>query len=141
MDFLDTSTPFGSRVSKRLESDVVAWLTTTGRATGTPQPSVVWFLRSGPELLILSQPDKPKLRNIEVQPRVAFHLNSDELGGGFAVLTGTARLDPNGMSDEEWAAYVAKYQEDIPRVGHTPESFIATFSELIRVTPEKVRGF
>lgn len=141
MDFLDTSTPFGAKVSEQLESDVVAWLTTIGRATGTPQPSLIWFLRHGPELLVLSQPNKPKLRNIEANPRVAFHLNSDELGGSFAVFTGTARLDPGGMSDEEWTAYVDKYREHMSRLGVTPESFVADFSELIRVTPEKVRGF
>ncbi len=137
---VDTSTPFGSRVLRRLEEEPIIWLVTVD-ADGTPQPSPVWFLWDGETALIYSQPNTPKLRNIERQPRVALHFDSDGQGGDIVVLTGTAAIDPDAPRASAVPAYVEKYRARISNIGMDPEHFAAGYSVAIRFTPTKVRGF
>jgi hypothetical protein len=56
-------------------------------------------------------------------------------------LTGSATIDANGPTTEERAFYLEKYDDGIQSIGLTPDSFLAKYSELIRVTPDKLRGF
>ncbi len=63
---IDTSTEFGKRVEHRLEHEQVAWLTTVD-GSGRPFPSLIWFLyEDDGTLLIYSQQNKTKLRNIAI---------------------------------------------------------------------------
>lgn len=136
---IDLSSDFGKRVAARLREEAIIWLTTTS-ADGTPQPNPVWFLGNGDQVLIFSQPNQAKLRNIERNPRVALNFNSRN-GGDIAVITGTAAIDPSGPTDGERTAFLSKYARGIKAIGLTPESMLQTYSVLIRVTPEKLRGF
>jgi PPOX class probable F420-dependent enzyme len=137
---LDTSTAFGARVARRLQEEVIIWLTTV-RADGTPQPSPVWFLWDGATILIYSQPDRPKLRNIGQNPRVALHFDSDGRGGDIAILTGRATIDRNAPPATQAPAYLDKYRAGIAGIGMTPDSFAAAYSVAVRVTPVSLRGF
>lgn len=123
--------------SARLADDVVVWLTTVD-PSGTPQPTPVWFLWTGSEVLIFSQPNTAKLRNIGANPRVAVNLNSSRHGGDFAVLRGNAVIGP--PSEQELASFDEKYASNIKGIGMTPESFHASYSVPLRVTPTKVRS-
>lgn len=136
---IDLSSDFGKRVERRLQSEQVIWLVTTG-VDGTPQPSPVWFLYHGGTVLIYSEPDTPKVRNIARTPKVALHFNDDH-GGNIVVLTGSARALDDAPSREEQAAYLEKYAEGIKGIGLTLEGMTAKYSTAIRITPEKVRGF
>lgn len=136
---LDTTTDFGARVARRLQNEQIVWLVTAG-ADETPQPSPVWFHWDGATMLIFSEPDAPKIRNIARNPRVALHFDSDGSGGNIVVLTGEARVLDDAPSVEEVPAYLEKYAEGIERIGMTPEQMAATYSAAIRVTPGKVRG-
>ena len=135
----DTSTEFGARVERRLRNDQIAWLTTEG-TDGIPEPSPIWFLWDGTSILIFSQRNKPKLRNIAANPNVAFNLNSNDNGGDVIVITGRARIDQHGSTANEYATYSAKYAEAMIRLGATPEAFAQEYSVAIRVTPERLRG-
>ncbi|HKG24904.1 MAG TPA: TIGR03667 family PPOX class F420-dependent oxidoreductase [Thermomicrobiales bacterium] len=137
---IDPSTDFGARVARRLQDEGLVWLTTTS-ADGTPQPNPVWFLWTGDNVLIFSEPNQAKLANIGRNPRVALNLNSNAYGGDIAVITGTAAIDPAGPSAAERDDYAAKYGEGIKSIGLTPESFFAKYSVPFRVTPTKLRGF
>jgi PPOX class probable F420-dependent enzyme len=137
---IDTSTSFGSRIARQLDDEVVIWLTTVAKS-GTPEPTPVWFLWHGDEILIASQPDKAKLRNISARPRASANFNATHSGGEVGVLTGAAVIDEKGFSDEERAAYNAKYDKPIAGLGMTPEQFHDSYSVLIRITPDKLRGF
>jgi len=108
---------------------------------GLPQPSPVWYIREGDTLLIFSKPDAPKVRNIRQRPRVALHFNTDDAGEDVVVFTGTATLDPDAAPLDALPAYLAKYGDDIPRIGMTPEQMTAVYSQALRVRLEKVRGF
>ncbi|WP_280234099.1 TIGR03667 family PPOX class F420-dependent oxidoreductase [Nocardia cyriacigeorgica] len=137
---IDTSTEFGAGVAKRLEQEQVVWLTTVG-PTGTPQPNPVWFLWRDGEFLLFSQPDRPKLRNIARNPRVALHLNSTESGGDVVVLTGAARIDDTDPAPAETDAYVEKYTEGLVSISMTRDQFFEEYSVPIRITPDRLRGF
>ncbi|GAA3094721.1 PPOX class probable F420-dependent enzyme [Kribbella aluminosa] len=137
---IDTSTGFGKRIARQLEDERVVWLTTVAKS-GTPAPTPVWFLWYGDELLIGSEPGKAKLRNIAAHPQVAVNFNATHTGGDVGVITGTARIDPEPLSGEALAAYNTKYADDIAGLGMTPDQFHAAYSVLVRLTPEKLRGF
>jgi len=138
---LDTSTDFGKRVAHHLANDQVAWLTTVN-GDGRPFPSLIWFLyEDDGTLLIYSQPNKTKLRNIASNAAVSINFNSDAYGGSMVVLSGTAVVDESTNPSEHYAAYLAKYTSGIESLGMTPESFAAEYSVPIRVILQNVRGF
>ena len=122
----------------RLDEELVGWLTTV-TPTGQPQSSVVWFLRDGSDLLIYSQPSAGKLRNIGTNPKVAFTLRSDPHGDHFVSIEGTARIDHSPTPAHEVPAYLAKYEDEIIRLGWTPPEFAEDYSVLITVNVVRIR--
>ena len=140
MALLDASTEFGQRAERRLREEKLAWLTTVDGA-GTPQPIPVWFLWDGEDsILIYSQPNTPKLRSIERQPRVSLNLDGNGSGGDIVVAIGEAAVSDDPPAHEV-AAYVDKYAPLIERNRWTAESFAADYSVPIRITVRRVRGF
>ncbi|MBA3643716.1 MAG: TIGR03667 family PPOX class F420-dependent oxidoreductase, partial [Chloroflexia bacterium] len=104
------------RADQRLRDDLIGWLTTVG-SDGTPQPSPIWFLWDGTEILLFSEPNTPKVRNIQRQPKVSLHLNSDEHGGNVVILTGEARIDEAAPKADTIEAYRQKYQSGMESIG------------------------
>lgn len=137
---LDTGTEFGAKVAERLEREQVVWLTTVG-PTGTPQPNPVWFQWRDSEFLLFSQPDTPKIRNIRRNPRVSVHFNSTVHGGDVVVFTGTARIAEDRPTEQEIAAFTAKYTEGLRDIPMTAEQFYADYSVPLRIAPDRLRGF
>jgi len=88
----DTTTEAGKRAETRLKEEKVAWMTTV-RSDGQPQTVPVWLLWDDEEILIYSQPNRQKLRNITRNPRVGLDLNSNEQGNDVVRLEGTASID------------------------------------------------
>ncbi len=136
---LDFSTDFGKRVQERLEREQVGWLVTVG-GDGTPQPSPVWFLWDGETFLIYSEPNTPKVRNVQQQPRVAFHFNSDEHGNNVVTLTGEASIETGATLADVPSAYIEKYRDGIASINLTPEAMIAAYSTVVRIRPTALRG-
>jgi PPOX class probable F420-dependent enzyme len=137
---IDTSTAFGKRIARQLDDETVIWLTTVARS-GTPAPKPVWYLWHGGQVLVSSQPGTAKVRHLAARPRVALNFNATHTGGDVGVLTGDAVIDRDGLGPQELAAYNAKYADDIAGLGMTPDQFHADYSVLIRITPDKLRGF
>lgn len=137
---IDTSTGFGKRIARQLEDEKVLWLTTVAKS-GTPAPRPVWYLWRNGQFLVGSQPGTAKLQHVVSRPRVALNFNATHTGGDVGVLTGDAVIDDSGLTPEELAAYNAKYADDIARLGMTPDQFHASYSVLIRITPDNLRGF
>ena len=137
---IDRSSEFGARVLRRLEEDEIIWLTTGGK-DGAPQPNPVWFIWTGEQFLIFSQPDN-KIGNIERSTKVALSFNSDQYGSDVVVFNGEAALgQATDMPDDVKAEYIAKYERGMKSLGMDPETFQGTYSRLITVTPSKLRGF
>jgi PPOX class probable F420-dependent enzyme len=140
-EIIDTGTKFGSRADRRLREETLGWLVTTGK-DGTPQPNPVWFLWDGETLLIYSTPDQAKLKNIARNPNIAFHLDSRNDGDDIVIITGEAHVDPTAPAVDRNPPYVAKYDEEIKRIGlFNAEAMAATYSVAIRLMPRKLRGF
>ena len=70
--------PHGAR--RRLEVDLVAWLTTTTDA-GAPAPYPVWFVVDGDDIVVFSDPSTRRVHNITQRPLVSVHFNSTPDGG------------------------------------------------------------
>ncbi|CAA9546512.1 MAG: hypothetical protein AVDCRST_MAG87-514 [uncultured Thermomicrobiales bacterium] len=137
---IDTSTDFGKRLLERLHDEEIVWLVTVNRH-GVPQPSPVWFHWEQDEVLIFSQPNAPKVRNIATNPAVALHLNSSPHGDDIAILTGTAEVADDAPKVDQVDAFVRKYERGLRSLGMAPEEMAASYSATIRVTIEHVRGW
>jgi PPOX class probable F420-dependent enzyme len=136
---IDTKSEFGARATRRLKDEFIYWLVTVAR-DGTPQPSPVWALWDGETLLMYSQPDTPKLRNVAARPRVALHLDGDGRGGDIVIVTGDARIAPEAPPADRVPEYITKYREGLKRIGMTPEAFARAYSVAVRITPHHLRG-
>lgn len=137
---LNTSTEFGARVAQRLSTEEVIWLTTV-TAAGTPQPNPVWFYWDVRAFLILTQPESYKVRNLQHNPRVSLHFNTDEDGGDVVVVIGEAFIDTQPIPVDTWERYLEKYRQGIADIGLTPQSMADSYNVSIRVKPYKIRGF
>ena len=136
---LDPSTEFGTRVARRLADELIGWLVTVN-GRGAPQPSPIWFLWDEGSILLYSQPETAKLRNIAANPRVAMHLPADAVGDDVVIVSGRAAVSDDPPA-HDLPRYLDKYGELIERNGWTPESFAADYSVPIRIRPTGLRGF
>ena len=137
---IDTSTKFGRRIARQLDDEVVVWLTTVG-SSGTPAPRPVWFLWRDGEILVASQRGTAKLGHLRTNSLVSLNFNATHSGGDVGVISGTAVIDGNPITGDELTAYNTKYATEIANLGMTPAQFHADYSVLIRITPQKLRGF
>jgi PPOX class probable F420-dependent enzyme len=137
---IDTSTEYGTRVTRRLEEELIIWLTSVDPDL-TPQPSPVWFLWDGETVLIYSQPETPKLRNIGERPRVSLNFNCTESGGDVVILTGDAWVDAYTPPANDLPEFIEKYTEGLASIDMTPEAFAQSYSVAVRVRPTELRGF
>ena len=136
----DTSTQFGARVAQRLQEEEVIWLTTV-TPSGDPQPNPVWFYWDGKTFLIYTQPSSVKLRNLQHNPKVSLHFNSDEDGGDIAIFAGEASIDPDAPLAHLNQDYLNKYRQGIADLDMSPQNMGEQYSVALRVRPTKVRGF
>ena len=139
-DMVDTNTNAGKLAEERLRHDEIVWLTTVS-PKGQPQSVPVWFYWDGETVLIYSQPNQAKIRNIQQNPRVALNFNSDPQGGHVVRMEGRAEIDESVGLATDVPAMIEKYREGITRIGSKPEDFAQGYSVAIRVTPTKVTGF
>jgi PPOX class probable F420-dependent enzyme len=137
---VDESTPFGARVAAHLRDDVVVWFTTVS-PSGTPMPSVVWFLWDGDREVLVYSKESTRTRNLAANPRVALNFRGDRLGEDVVVLTGEARIDPAAPPAHEVPAYLAKYAEHVANLSATPAEFAGQYHVAVRITLTGVRGF
>ena len=103
---LDGSTEFGQRATRRLNEEIIGWLTTVS-PTGQPQPIPVWFLWDGESFLLYSRPGQAKLANIARSPRVSLNLDGDGSGGDIVVGTSLRTVCNPHLPDPEDAPHIA----------------------------------
>jgi PPOX class probable F420-dependent enzyme len=137
---LDVTTEWGRHAERRLRSDIIAWLTTVG-SDGRPYTVPVWFLWEGKSVLIFSQPQKQKIRNLRKNARVTLALDDMKRGNDVVIVEGTAELLADPDMSVILPAYVEKYGSIIQSMGWTPESMAADYSQGIRVTPTRFRSW
>jgi len=128
-----------AHVEARLATDLIAWLTTV-RPSGMPDTVPVWFVWTGQVLVIDSQPNRPKLRNLANHPRVSIALDDTNRGYDVVRFEATAEVVANHPTADRVPEYVEKYEPHIRRLGYgDPAAFAAIFSVPVVVTPVKYR--
>ena len=123
---------------EHLETDLVAWLTTVA-PDGRPQSSVVSFVHESGTILIYSEPETPKMRNLAHTAQVSFNLQSDPYGDHYLVIEGTMAIDRSVPPADRHAAYAAKHREAYAHWKMDPGQAAADFSVPLRLTPSRVR--
>lgn len=127
-------------VEIRLRTNLMAWLTTIS-PSGRPDSVPVWFLvQDDDTILVYSQPNKAKLRNIAANPNVALGLDVTDIGRDIIRFEGTAVHVPGHPPADQMPVYSAKYVERIGAIFGTPERFAASFSAAIVITPTKLHA-
>lgn len=133
----DGGGPGDARARERLATDRIGWLTTV-TPSGQPQSMPVWFLWADDEILVFSDHRARRNRNIAANPKVAFHLGSNEGGGDIVVVEGEARIDHAVPGVVGHAAYLAKYGDWIDAHLGGPAKMAETYNVPILIRP--VRG-
>jgi PPOX class probable F420-dependent enzyme len=133
---IDPSSEKGKRVLRRLEEELVVWLTTGGER---PQSVPVWFLWEDGSFLIYSVPGR-KVNQLEEHPNVHLNFNSTRSGGDVVRFEGRAEVVGGHPPATSNTAYIRKYGEQIERLGMTPEGFAEEYSIAISVRPERVKA-
>ncbi len=136
---LDLTKERDAHIDKRLRAELMMWLSTV-RPDGRPHLVPVWFLWDGETILIFSQPNQQKLRNLQHNPNVVVALDTAGQGDDVVMIEGKAELlnDP-GMSTA-LPAYAEKYKERLELYGWSGESMAQDYSQAIRITPTKFFG-
>jgi PPOX class probable F420-dependent enzyme len=124
-----------AHVEARLHGNLIAWLTTVGESM-RPVSVPVWFLvRDDDSIVVYSEPDKLKLRNIEQNPYVALGLDVTDLGRDVIRIAGTAAVDSKLSPANQNPQYVAKYTERIGAIFGAADRFAELYSVGIVITP------
>lgn len=124
------------QIRRHVDNDKRIMLTTV---TPTHRPALrpVWFLWDGTEFVVFSKPNTAKLAHLAVNQNVTLSTNIGPTGGDMVVISGTARIVPDGRSAAEVSEYVARYGEAMARVGGTIAGFAASYSVPIHILPTK----
>ncbi len=130
----------GGKAAARLRSDLIGWMTTVAPGE-RPQPSPVWFLWEGGDILVYSLAHTARVRNVEANPKVSLNLDGDGIGGEVVIVEGEAHFDPDAPSAAENLAYVDKYRERFEAYDWSPEWFATRYPVAIRIRPERVRAW
>jgi PPOX class probable F420-dependent enzyme len=122
-------------VQTRLKRELIIWLATVSR-DGHPHVVPVWFWWDGESVLIYAIPGQ-KVRDIEANPHVALHLNTDALGEDVVRIDGTAKIDPKQPPAYRVPNFVRKYREQIQGLDWTPKVFSDKYHVAIRIQPTR----
>lgn len=133
---LDPEQPKQAHALERLHSDVIIWLSSV-RPDGRPHLVPVWFLWENDTILIFSQPNKQKIRNLRHNPNVMLALNAADQGEDVVMIEGTAEfVEEEGLSPT-MPAYAEKYEPLFRRMNSNAEEMATAFTQAIRVTPRR----
>ena len=133
---LDPDSPKDARIDARLRTEPIIWLATT-RPDGRPHLVPVWFWWDGASVLIFSEPEKQKVRNLRHSPHVMLALDTADQGEDVVMIAGEAELllEPSGTVMP--SGFADKYAALFARLGSSAPEMAARYSQPIRVTPSR----
>ena len=133
---LDLTNPKNAHADERLRKETVIWLSTV-RPNGRPHLVPVWFFWDGTTILIFSQPNAQKVRDIRHNSSVMLALDTAQEGDDVVLIEGDAvLLDPASVNATQ-SAYAQKYESWMQRMGSNAEALAKEYSQPIRVIPTK----
>src|SRR5215210_3345071 len=125
-----------ARIDQLLHREPVVWLSTV-RPDGTPHIVPIWFSWTGTEVLIATKPNAQKVRNLRANPSVMLALGEAEDDFDVGLLEGRAELVAEPAAVVLPASHVTKYRRQMAAIGLTPDEFLATYSQVIRIVPTR----
>ena len=124
-----------ARLDRFLSREPVVWLSTV-RPDGAPHLVPIWFTWDGTSLLVFSKPGAQKVRNLRANPVAMLALGEPE--DDFDVALAEARVELfDAPATELPDAHITKYADRMAGLGLSPEEFVATYSQLLRITPTR----
>ena len=127
------------RLDRFLATEPVVWISSV-RPDGTPHLVPIWFSRDGESLLVFSKPNAQKIRNLRVNPTVMLALGNPAEDFDVSLVEGRAEL-LDGPARALPAAFLAKYGERMAALGLSPDEFVTTYSQTIRIIPVRALGW
>ncbi|HET9345165.1 MAG TPA: pyridoxamine 5'-phosphate oxidase family protein [Candidatus Limnocylindrales bacterium] len=125
-----------ARIDRLLRSEPVVWMSTV-RPDGTPHLIPIWFSWDGEAILVASKPAAQKVRNLRTNPVVMLALGQPDADFDVGLLEGRAELVDAPAADLLPASHLAKYRAPMASIGLTPEEFLATYTQVIRIVPTR----
>jgi len=125
-----------ARIDRLLRSEPVVWMSTV-RPDGVPHLIPIWFSWDGDAILIASKPHAQKVRNIRENPVVMLAIGRPDEDFDVGLLEGRAELLDMPSSELLPASHLAKYRASMAAIGLTPEEFLATYTQVIRIVPTR----
>lgn len=126
-------------VVDQLDRELVGWLTTVNPNL-QPQSSPIWYLRVANDLMVYSRADATRITNLATNTSVAFNLRGDKQGDTIVSLEGVAVIESDSPTPLHVPEYLAKYGDEIVRLGWTNETFDRDFPVPIRIEVKRVRN-
>jgi PPOX class probable F420-dependent enzyme len=133
---LDLTTPKDRHIDERLRQEPIIWLSTT-RPDGRPHSVPVWFWWDGEAVLIFSEPNNQKIRNLRHSPHAFLALDTKDDGEDVVMCEGPAELVARPSSELMPPGFGEKYAALFVRLGSDPAKMAAQYSQPIRVAPTK----
>jgi len=125
-----------NRIDRLLRTEPVLWLSSV-RPDGRPHLVPIWFSWDGRDILVASKPDAQKIRNLRANPTVMLALGEAEDDFDVGLLEGRAELldSPSSAVLPPW--HLDKYPAQMAAIGLSHDEFLATYSQVIRITPTR----
>jgi PPOX class probable F420-dependent enzyme len=119
-----------------LRSESVVWVSTVS-PDGSPHLVPIWFSWDGETVLIASKPGAKKVANLRANPSVMLALGEPDDDFDVGMIQGVAELATEPAAELLPASHLAKYRSQMAAIGLTPEEFLRTYSQVIRIRPTR----
>ena len=125
-----------ARIDRLLRSEPVVWMSTV-RPDGSPHLIPIWFSWDGEAILVASKPNAQKIRNLRANPIVMLALGQPDEDFDVGLLEGRAELVDISAAEALPASHLTKYRAAMASIGLTPDEFLATYTQVIRIVPTR----
>ena len=121
-----------ARVRRFLETEPVVWMATV-RPNGRPHIVPVWFWWHSSELWLFSKPDSVKVNNLRTDPHLMLAIGDAERDFDVGLVEACAEVLAKAVPVP--APMFDKYAAWMSEIGLDRATFIATYSQAIRIVP------
>jgi len=125
-----------SRIDRMLHRESVVWLSTVGQE-GQPHLVPIWFSWDGETVLIASKPHAKKVANLRENASVMLALGEPDDDFDVGMVQGIAELPAEPAAELLPPCHLAKYRVQMAAIGLSPEEFVRTYSQVIRIRPTR----
>lgn len=133
---LDLTQAKDAHVNQRLHSEKMIWISTV-RPDGKPHLVPVWYYWDGSTVLIFSQSNSQKVRDLRHSPNVVLALETAKEGDDVVLIEGEAVLLNPASVNTATPGFAQKYASWIRRMDWDAEAMAKEYDQPIRVTPTR----